>query len=279
MSLLRKNNPENRLAAIASNRMSTNNFIDRLGVETAGQYNANETPALNPLFTRLLPPFAAVAFVALFVSLGMWQLDRAAQKEALESLYADDAPARSLADIDEPVQFERVRAQGTLQHDRQILIDNIVRNGRLGYYVITPLDYANHEPLLLVNRGWIERTAYESGSVALDMDPGRRKISGRIGRLPRAGLQRGNAFMDAGDDWPRIAVYPTTEEVAGELGREVLPHILLLSADEPFGFDRDWSPDVMGPMTHYGYAFQWFAMAFAVTLIAAWQLRKARRAA
>ena len=218
-----------------------------------------------------------MAAVALFVSLGMWQLDRAAQKEALESLYANDAPARSLADIDDPIQFERVRTQGMLQHDRQILVENIVHNGRLGYYVITPLEYARNQPLLLVNRGWIERTAFQNGSVTLGLTPERRELTGRIDRLPRAALRSGEAFMDAGDDWPKIGVYPTTEEVAEELGREVLPHIVLLSADEPFGFVRDWSPDVMGPMTHYGYAFQWFALALAVVLIAAWQLRKARR--
>ena len=220
--------------------------------------------------TRLAPPIAAVAAIALFVSLGMWQLDRAAQKEALESLYANDAPARNLADVDEPLQFERVRAQGVLIADRQILID---------YYVITPLEFRRDEPLLLVNRGWIERMAYESGAVELDLDADRRELAGRIGNLPRAGLQRGNAFMDAGSDWPKIGVYPTTEEVAAELGREILPYIVLLSPDESFGFDRDWSPDGMGPMTHYGYAFQWFAMALAVVLIAVWQWRKARIAA
>ena len=173
-------------------------------------------------------------------------------------------------------QVHAVKSE-VLLAERQILVDNIVQNGRLGYYVITPLEYARGEPLLLVNRGWVEKTAYDSGSAGLSLPAETRDIYGRIGSLPRAGLKRGDAFMDAGDDWPKIGVYPTADEVAAQLGRDVLPYILLLAADDPRGFVRDWRPSGMGPMTHYGYAFQWFAMAFAVVVIAFWQLRKRGR--
>ena len=49
---------------------------------------------------------------------------------------------------------------------------------------------------------------------------------------------------------------------------------LLLDPEDEDGFLRQWEPDQSGAMTHYGYAFQWFAMALAVIGIAFWQYRK-----
>ena len=44
------------------------------------EYIVIESILKNDLFRRYFPPFAGVLFIALFVSLGFWQLDRAAQK-------------------------------------------------------------------------------------------------------------------------------------------------------------------------------------------------------
>lgn len=232
---------------------------------------------MNPLLRRFVPPVAAVMAIGLFTSLGFWQLDRAAQKEELAALFSNDAPYRELGRIDEPVPFQRVETRGRLLTDRQVLIDNIVKNGRLGYYVITPLEYTRGEPLLLVNRGWIDRGRIENEDAPLQVDGDVAPIRGRVGNLPRVGIRGGAGFADSGEAWPKIAVYPTPDEVAAELGRDVLPWALLLSPDDERGYLRDWQPEQSGPMMHYGYAFQWFAMALGVVIIAAWQLSKRRK--
>ena len=231
--------------------------------------------AMNPLLRRVVPPLAAVVLIAAFVSLGFWQLDRASQKEALAAMFAADAPFRDLADDYTPVPFERLATRGRLLSERQILIDNIVRNGRVGYYVITPLERMDGRPPLLVNRGWIDKQQ-GIADPAIDVAGDWRLIRGRAGGLPRVGIRAGDPFT--GGDWPRVAVYPTIDEVAAELGGTLAPFVLLLDADEPDGFVRTWEPAQSGPMTHYGYAFQWFAMAAAVVAIAAWQLRRRRGA-
>lgn len=231
----------------------------------------------NPIARRIVPPIAAVLAIGLFVSLGLWQLDRAAEKEGMQALFDDDAPYSDVSSIDTPVPFQRIETRGRLLTDRQVLIDNIVQNGRLGYYVITPLEYSRNEPLLLVNRGFVERGALESGAVSLDADDERNLIRGRAGNLPRVGIRGGAAFESSGEDWPRIAVYPTADEVAAELDRDVLAWALLLSPEDERGFARNWQPSESGPMTHYGYAFQWFAMATAVLVIAGWHLNKRRK--
>ena len=237
---------------------------------------------------RIVPPVAAVLAIALFVRLGVWQLDRAAEKEALQDSFTSAEVFREpqggeLSGDSLPVAFDRLTTEGRLQTDRQILIDNIVKNGRLGYYVVTPLEITRNGPLLLVNRGWIERSPAAAGvdGLATDLAVGdeREPIRGRAGNLPRVGVRGGPGFADAGDEWPRIGVYPTADEVADELDRDVLPWTLLLEPDDERGFLRDWQPNVSGPSTHYGYAFQWFAMAAAVLALAIWNYRSVFRSA
>ncbi len=233
-----------------------------------------------------MPPVAAVLAIALFVRLGVWQLDRAAEKEALQDSFTSaelfrDPLGDELAGDAVPVAFERLTLEGRLQTERQILIDNIVKNGRLGYYVVTPLEISRNGPLLLVNRGWIERSQSAAGREGLlgqlTVDGDRAAVRGRSGHLPRVGVRGGPGFAEVGEDWPRIGVYPTTEEVADQLDRDVLPWALLLEPGDARGFLRDWQPNVAGPSTHYGYAFQWFAMAAAVLALAIWNYRSAFR--
>lgn len=238
----------------------------------------NERTTTNAFLMSVVPPLAGVLLVIAFTALGMWQLDRAAEKEALAAKFADDAPYRSFggADVDasdQPIPFERLELRGRLLGDRQILIDNIVRNGRIGYFVITPLELADRDALLLINRGWVDKSGDALADIGVDDADGWRRVRGRVGHLPRVGIRSGDAFAGS-RDWPRIAVYPTLDEAAAQLGRELLPFVLLLDPDEAGGFMRAWEPAQSGPMTNYGYAFQWFAMALAVVAIGGWHLRK-----
>lgn len=235
----------------------------------------DQQPADNTLLIRVVPPVAAVIFFGLFISLGMWQLDRAGQKEAFEAMFAESATHRAIRSDDVPTPFELVEIRGTYLPDRQILIDNIIKNNRLGYYVITPAELSPNAPLLLVNRGWVEKRLPGGEPASKLSAPAERlDLRGRGDDLPKVGIRAGEAFAESGP-WPRIAVYPTIDEVAAQLGREVLPWALLLGPDETGGYLREWQPDQSGPWTHYGYAVQWFAMALAVVIISFWQLRKA----
>jgi surfeit locus 1 family protein len=227
----------------------------------------------NESFLRWVPLAAGAAFVVLFVSLGRWQLDRAAEKKALLALFEGDAPYTEPSNFDALDQFERIRIPGRYLADRQILIDNIPLDGRLGYYVITPLEPSTHDPLILVNRGWIPRPAPGDDQEEVAVASEFRTVRGLVGHLPRVAIRPGEAFSER-ENWPRVGLYPTADEIAAELGEDVLPFTLLLSPDDADGFTRRWQPDVSGPATHYGYAFQWFAMAVAVVIIAGWNMRK-----
>lgn len=224
-------------------------------------------------FRRWFLPAAALIFVALFVSLGLWQLDRAAEKNAIRALFEGDRPySRVTGDM--PVsEFQLIEADGRYLGERQVLIDNIIFDGRIGYYAITAFRLATEQPLLIVNRGWIPRMSAEQDLPDLGVGGDLRTIRGHAGFLPKVGIRSRPAFSD-GDDWPKTASYPTLDELSSELGEQLLPFILLLGPEADDGFLRRWQPSGPGPMMHYGYALQWFAMAAAVAGFFVWRLRK-----
>ena len=229
-----------------------------------------------PLVRKIAPPVAGLIFIALFVSLAFWQLDRAIEKQALLDLFERDAPYAEADNFDSLANFDRIRVDGRFQGSRQVLIDNIALDSRQGYYVITPFETSSNNELLLVNRGWIPKHRFEDGVPLIAVDQRRRTIYGLVGRLPGVGIRAGEAF-EGSTAWPRVAVYPNLIDIATELESPVLPVVLLMSPDADGGFVRRWQPSTRGPMMHYGYAFQWFAMAAALLAILIWQIPKWQR--
>jgi surfeit locus 1 family protein len=229
----------------------------------------------NQHFRRIFPPLAAMAMITLFVSLGLWQLDRAAGKNRVQALFENDAPFTQLTGDMPLTEFQNIEVRGHYLGERQVLIDNMFIDGRIGYYAITAFRYADDEPLLIVNRGWIARPGKHEPDPDLGVGGGTRTIRGRVGNLPRVAVRSAAAFERTGG-WPKTAIYPTLDSLSVELGEDLLPFILLLHPDADDGYVRRWQPRESGPMMHYGYAFQWFAMASAVLGIFIWRMGKKR---
>ena len=223
-----------------------------------------------------MPYVIGAVLVAQFAGLGAWQISRGLEKRAERQLFQGETSFASWHDGMEVRPFQRIKATGSYVGERQVLLENILVSGRSGFYVITPLAGLADEPLLLVNRGWIERAGDTIDPTRLDVPAGRVTVRGRTGRLPRAGMKMGRAFA-GGSDWPRYAVYPSYEEVAAQLGRPVQPFVLLMDEDEEHGFLRQWVPTEFGPGKHFGYALQWFAMGAALSGLLIWNYRKRRQ--
>jgi surfeit locus 1 family protein len=230
---------------------------------------------VTPLVRKYAPPVTGLVLLALFVALAFWQIERATEKRALLDAFDGDAPSATDVNFESLANFARIEVDGRFLGDRQVLIDNIALNSRQGYYVITPFKTGTNKDFLLVNRGWVPKDGFKGGAPFIDVDESLRTVRGMVGHLPGAGFRPGEAF-EGSTEWPRIAVYPNLDEIAAELGATVLPVVLLMNPDEDDGFARRWQPNIRGPMMHYGYAFQWFAMAAAVLAILFRHLRKGR---
>lgn len=221
----------------------------------------------------------AVLGFSLFVGLGIWQLERAAEKTELYASFdgRGEGPLRkppaSLGDA----RYRNLKIDGRYVANRQILIDSMTYQGRVGYQVLTPLQIPGVDRWLIVNRGWLPAPAFRSQLPAVDLGTHSRTISGKLDRLPRPGLRL--APVDApGGSWPRVLVFPTIEELSKALEQPLFDYQLLLDPQAVDGFVREWAPRVMGPDKHRAYAVQWFVFALVlVALFVVLNLREVRR--
>lgn len=222
-----------------------------------------------------LPLLVGTVLVIQFAGLGVWQISRGMEKRASQAAFKDDSSFAAWQDGMEIRPYQRLRATGRWDNDHQFLLENIILNSRYGYYVITPLIGDDDEPVLLVNRGWLEKGSVPFEPRLLDVPTSRVTIRGRAGSLPRAAYKMGTA-VDPSADWPRSAVYPSSDEVAAALGTAVQSFVLLMDPEEQHGFVRQWVPSEFGPGKHFAYAFQWFAMAVVLAALLTWNYRKKR---
>jgi len=208
----------------------------------------------------------------LLVSLGIWQLQRSEQKKQLLQLFASGAEkvllegAAVSAGLAELPRYQQVELSGRYLGDRQFLLDNMTDGGAAGYHVLTPFEPEGSATWVLVNRGWIPKSFGTTLLPEVGVEETRRRISGRITRLPRPGLELTSDSTGI-PEWPRVVQFPIMEELADALGESLATRMVLLDASAPDGFLRNWSPVEFGPERHLGYAVQWFALAATLLII------------
>jgi surfeit locus 1 family protein len=204
-----------------------------------------------------------LAMLAVFISAGVWQLDRAGQKYDLQAAFAAGSIVIVLKEpIDEAeiaeYRFRLVELSGHYDPSHQVLLDSIVMQGRNGYQIITP--FITGEQTVLINRGWVPADVDRSILPDIEIDSKPRMIKARINTLPAPGI-RLDAPPATAADWPLRMLYPTRDQIVAALGKPVPNYQLLLNADQADGYMRDWQAVGVGPQKHYGYAFQWFSFA------------------
>jgi surfeit locus 1 family protein len=214
---------------------------------------------------------AALVITLAFIHLGRWQWHRAEYKRALAAAFVSDKGLTVLGSrpLTALARYARVQVEGRYDSEHQFLLDNMTRDGRVGYEVLTPLTL-NDGRVLLVNRGWLPLPAEgrarlpDVSFVALpDVT-----ATGKVDELPVTGLAMGRAPPDAGANWPKRTSFPDSGQLAVALGKPIEARQLLLDADQPQGYRRDWKPASagFGPERHLAYAIQWWGLA-ALTVV------------
>ena len=228
----------------------------------------------------LIPRAAVVLLAALLVAgttarLGLWQLDRAAQKTGLQAAQQRlrALPPLALADLARTAeaavqqQHRLAELQGTWLAEHTIYLDNRPMEGHPGFYVVTPLRLADGSAVL-VQRGWLPRDfAQRTHIVAPPTPAGATVVRARIApALPRL------------YEFSAAASGPIRQNLdIGDFARErALPlrPLALLQVDgaEPSadGLLRQWQQPDANVHMHYGYALQWFALCALTTGLYVW---------
>jgi len=202
--------------------------------------------------------------VPAFLSLGFWQWHRGEYRSRLWADFARaDVPAieASAASLDSLPRFTRVQVAGEFDAGRQVLLDNISREGAPGYEVLTLLRLADGSQLM-VNRGWLPFSGYRDrlpdvGLAATAQQP----LTGRLSTLPVAGIAAGKAPPAEEGPWPRVTSFPSHDELQHLWGVKLRSPVLLLDACSGPGYLRDWKAPGVSPDRNYSYAIQWWSFA------------------
>ena len=222
-----------------------------------------------------------VFFLVVFVRLGVWQLDRAEEKEAQRN-------AQAVAESAQPVSLSRAsqenaRLSGQLIADRGrfleeavFLRDNVIFQGTVGFEVMRPFRSETGD-MALVNFGFVPGGSDRS---VMPSVPALTKIDDLLGRA-YMGEWASETGIELYTGWPRIT--PTQSPLAnGKIaGLSLLPFIVRLDASHPDALPRFWPLTVTSPEKHRGYALQWFLMAVALLtlfIVFTWKQYKEQRA-
>lgn len=215
-----------------------------------------------------VPTAAAAVLFVLLCSLGFWQLDRAAGKEAAQVRFE---AARSTA-LDEtalgrePFEFARVDLGGRYDPVHQFLQDNRTYRGRSGYHVLTPFRTASHGAVL-INRGWVPAAPDRRSLPVIAAPRGTVRLQGTV-RLPREDLFVLGDTGYAAPGWPRVVQRVELDAMQRSLDYPLADWLVALDPAAPNGYIREWkAAPGLTPDRHRGYAFQWFALASALFAI------------
>lgn len=234
---------------------------------------------------KIITVLIYLILLSVLISLGMWQLRRFEEKSNL--LFQQDrfvatqkVDLKTVQDIDQGlIRFLGVVANGYYDSDHQFLLDNQIKNGRAGYFVLTPfvMELNNKKAAVLVNRGWVSLGKDRSTLPNLIVGNERRTISGRINNFPSVGIKLSGAEVPT-EGWPSVVELIDSNILAKKLGYSLLKFQIELDKGLSDGFDREWvlRTSFMKPEQHMAYAVQWFGLAFAVLVFGIWaNIRKA----
>ena len=229
--------------------------------------------------------------------LGLWQLDRAAQKESLQRALTQNASmpeiapaalARSASAADAQ-HYRRVRLHGRWVAEATVFLDNRQMNGRPGFYVVTPLvlsgtghgangtggdsdagTSSKTSEAVLVQRGWAPRDQLDRMRLPpVETPSGDVEVAGHIAPPPSRLYDFGGAASGAIRQNLELGAF------AGETGLRLLP-LSVVQDDTPGtgaasdGLLRQWPRPTVDVHKHYGYAFQWFALCALMAGLYVW---------
>lgn len=204
---------------------------------------------------------ASLALVALFMALGIWQVERRAWKHRLIAtvaarIHAPPVPPPGIARWDGLSQasdgYRRVRATGQYLHIHDSFVRATTERGS-GYWVMTPFETGTF--ILLVNRGFVpadQRETTPRAPVGLTSVTGLLRLS-----EPGGGFLRAN---DPGADrWYSRDVAAIAR--ARRIG-PVAPYFIDAEAGaDPAAYPIGGLTVVRFPDNHLVYALTWFALA------------------
>jgi len=215
---------------------------------------------------------ATVLGFSLTYGLGRWQLDRAFYKESLAKSweYQSTLPTLEVDSLISGRELEkyvhrRVKLTGIWLPKRTFFLENRQMNGKEGLYVYTPFAMEHTKKLILVQRGWVARNFLDREQLPDIATP-----SGLVTMNGKIALGPGKLFQIGKSPLGKLRQNIELSDYIKETGLDLLPVCVLQTDPDGEGMSRNWPVLNAGVQTHYGYAFQWFALSALISILYIW---------
>ncbi len=218
----------------------------------------------------------AVLAVGITLSLGRWQLSRAAEKEQYQASVEARGQEATLAASallesgkGDALIHRHIEVRGQWLEDKTVFLDNRQMNAKPGFYVLTPFQLEGRAEVVLVQRGWVARNFIDRAVLPpIESPAGVVSVAGRIApppaKLYELGQTQGNTQggpIRQNLDWAQFKT---------ETNLKLLPLSIQQVGAPSEGLLRDWPQPASGIDKHYGYAFQWFGLSALITILYVW---------
>jgi cytochrome oxidase assembly protein ShyY1 len=241
------------------------------------------------LLTRqwVILTLVALLLIPSMIGLGVWQLHRHDQRQALNrvieaSLAAKPVPAESLTSVGGAVAhhdlYRRVTAQGHFDTAHELVVRRRTNaDGQVGYHVLTPFVLTDGS-MLLVNRGWVATPDSQTAFPQIPA-PARGEIT-VTGRLMQDQTTAASGIKDLKGLPDRMVMLINSKQISALLSdagagsaQKMLGGYVELTSPTPKGGSPEPIPDPKGANSWAGvgdinmpYAIQWWLFAAAVPL-------------
>lgn len=206
-----------------------------------------------------------LAIAVLFVSLGLWQLDRHEQRTARNALVAErmSVPPADLGEAGEAdgdLAYRRVSLSGRYLVEDEILLTPRAWQGRAGHHVLTPLVTDDGHAVLVV-RGWVP-FALDTPPIAAAAPPdGEVHVTGLL--FPDEPPARFAPPIPAEGHLTSVSRVDV-ERLQRQIDEPLRPYYVQLEEqDPPATGDVPLlvEPPELSAGNHFSYAVQWFLFA------------------
>ena len=218
----------------------------------------------------ILPTIVTVFFLYVMVWMGQWQASKAEYKnDLIEKINSrKDLSAVSLDELPSSIDdrlYLPVVTKGFYDPEKYFLLDNRILNGSVGYDVYTPLSRSDGS-VILVNRGFLSQGSTRQDLPEVITPTVEILVRGLLDKVPSTGIVLADNVNDY-NSWPIVLQYLDLTEIETALNKPVFDMILRLDEKEEYGFTRVLPALNLKSDMNSGYAFQWYALTLALTII------------
>ena len=202
----------------------------------------------------------SIFFTLLFISLGFWQIERAESKALKMKAFNEMQKSPPIALNDLSAAWSRIFVEGFYDSSRQVLIDNQINDGQVGYKIYTPFYF--DDKAIFVDRGWIPRGKTRSELPNIDFKSDRLRIVGSLLKPEKEVLAGDDIFTK---NWPIVSQTKLPNIIETKFNKDFSDSVIVLEPGSNFLKEYiPLQPFVISPTKHYGYALQWFTMSIVL---------------